>query len=311
MISANATVSTVTVQFVNNDTTLANALSTATSTLTLLQSQTTGLASSTTSAQLTLASVSASVGAYSTTASTAAASASAQVSSGIAALSTQLSRVASCSALNLAYDSVANTCRSARSALPDWTASSACSLGNRGETRFNQTYIVMCNGASWVVAYQAPLGSAINPAASCAAIIESGDMVYGNGTYYMRLADGSVSQIVCEGSIQLGGDGQTLARAAASCAVLQTYFNLNSTFAFIDSTSSVPTAASAIRVYCHNGVSQGGDGSSIAKSAISCSPLSTYWGKTAGMYHVNGVSRYVRGSLQCFLSDCLGLVCCF
>jgi hypothetical protein len=105
--------------------------------------------------------------------------------------------------------------------------------------------------------------------------------------YYFRLSDGTVSQLACEGTTDMGGDGSTQLLVSKSCASAKKYFGVVANKTFID-TSSPPSSAKAIQLYCLDGTSQGGNGSTSATSGASCTTLQTYFAKSAGVYYVGG-----------------------
>lgn len=188
------------------------------------------------------------------------------------------------------YDPVSATCKLGKTGVSDWASTLSCSSANRGDIRLNSTQLVMCDGTAWRIAYTPPLGSIINPAASCAALVASGDFsLRGNGVYYLRMSDNSVRPQVCEGSTNRGGDGSSTISIASSCATVLTYFSIQSGRVYIDSTgATTPVASNAILNYCFNGVSEGGDGSTAALSSASCLSAMNRWGlKTAAQVYVN------------------------
>ncbi len=253
----------------------------------LTTSTSTATASLSTSTSSGVASANTNTATLSTSSSTQFANANAQN----AAFSNMLSRSFACAVAGQLFDGT--SCRTPAVTIPDFSSGITCNSGLRGALRLNGSSVVVCDGAAWRVSYTAPLGTSINPAASCAAIVSAGDFKNGNGQYILRLSDGSAQPIACEGSTSRGGDGTSALKVASTCATALAYFGVRSGRVFIDSANSPPNPAAAVLVYCQEGVNQGGDGSSSAQSALSCSILINVWGKASGLYWVGGKQVYV------------------
>jgi hypothetical protein len=131
---------------------------------------------------------------------------------------------------------------------------------------------------------------ASNPAASCADVVSSGSYA-GPGLYYIaQKGSVDVPPVICNGTVNLGGNGSRAALVSASCAAISTYFGQSNGFFYIDPINSPPQQASAVKVYCLNGISLGGDGSTISSSSVSCAVLQQYWG-------IQNVTAFVNGAI--------------
>eukprot|EP00042_Codosiga_hollandica_P048252 m.538063 g.538063 ORF g.538063 m.538063 type:complete len:814 (-) comp57626_c0_seq1:115-2556(-) len=210
----------------------------------------------------------------------------------LAAQISRVDRMQACEGGRQLFDSKSGTCVTVGANIQDWTSANACNSTTKGDTRFNLTKVITCNGSDWIPIYTPPVGSLYNPAASCAQIFASADYL-GFGLYWFRHPDGTTSQLACEGAKALGGDGSTTNRVAKSCSSAQTYFGITSGKVLIDPTATgnnTPNPSSALLVYCLNGVSLGGNGSTSVASSLSCAYLSAYFTNTSAMYFINGTS---------------------
>eukprot|EP00042_Codosiga_hollandica_P034334 m.239755 g.239755 ORF g.239755 m.239755 type:complete len:578 (-) comp54382_c0_seq7:168-1901(-) len=246
------------------------------------------------SASLTsmITSLSASLAAQSTTTATVDVSQSAYIGSLsflVGFMSTRMVQMLTCSNTRQVYDNLSNACLTPGANAFDWSSSIACNATSKGDVRWNVSTLVYCSGSAWVQVYIPPLGSILNPAASCVAVAASSAYT-GNGTYWLRLSDGTVAKQVCEGSANYGGDGSSYLQTAKSCTYAQKYFGVTNAQTYIDPTTGnqVPVASNSILVHCLNGASQGGNGSSLALSAVSCNAIWQYWTGMSGQYYVAG-----------------------
>jgi hypothetical protein len=181
-----------------------------------------------------------------------------------------------------------------------------CTSSYAGGLRYNtNSTLEVCNGAHWVGVPQANLGSALNPATTCNAILKSGS-ANGNGFYYFkplpvqRYCNMSVSP-----AMSLGGDGISSETASLGCAQLaQLYPTLNTTAVrFVTASPAVATAealtsVSVGRAFCSLSLGTGTllsyDGSTALMSATSCAVLTntSIFNSPSGVYWMGGVQVY-------------------
>ena len=209
----------------------------------------------------------------------------------VASLSTAISKAESCGVKGQAY--AAGSCINTNAFVPVATSELMCTTALVSQLRIINNELFFCDGTAWRTASPGPLGSTFqNPGMSCAAIIAAGG--YGTpGVYFVRVNSTSIARQVCSGSTNLGTIGATKDVPASSCASAQTYFGLDTGFAFIEGTSNPPDPSKAIRVFCNAGVSEGGDGSNAANSASSCSSVISRWSRPTGLYFISGTQTFV------------------
>ena len=195
------------------------------------------------------------------------------------------------------YNDVTLNCTLPGLILPPYTSSGTCNTAASGAIRYNSTNngIYVCNGSVWEAANQGPIGSTIsNPATSCLQIVQQGAFS-SNGLYFISLPSGGIIQQVCVSSTSLGSDGSSSAKVSQSCSAIQTYFGITNAFAYIDSSgSNPPNSATAQYVYCNHGSSEGGNGATVATTALtSCGRLLSLWGLSSGQYYINSTLMFV------------------
>lgn len=221
-------------------------------------------------------------------------------------ITSSVASILNCNKLGMIFDDVQKQCTLAGVTLTAYSDSETCSNGRIGAMRYTTTSLLLCNGTDWTKVNQSPLGTSItNPASSCTQIVQAGSFT-SNGLYYILQSSGVILQQVCESSSNRGSDGSSTIKVATSCATMKQYFGLTSNFGYVDSSgANPPVAANAVYVYCNNGVSEGGNGASIATTALtSCGQLMSRWSLGSGQYYVNGALTFVALENFIMMTDC-------
>eukprot|EP00039_Didymoeca_costata_P020182 m.340348 g.340348 ORF g.340348 m.340348 type:complete len:811 (-) comp19246_c0_seq1:60-2492(-) len=164
--------------------------------------------------------------------------------------------------------------------------SEVCNKANLGMIRTDKDsmFLEFCAASEeWKPTHHEPLGSTSASAVdSCKDILDAGDATVGSHIVWYRFAQEDTEETFSHKAICVvesktsikygGGNGDSAAEAAPSCAVIKNVWNRPNGIYYIatDVDEAVETAA---KVRCENGVAKDGDGSSEGAMAKSCDAL--------------------------------------